>query len=164
MGKMYFLKRDMNCRKYNFLLAAVLLTGCIYDPPQGTLTIYNYTDSAIYIAYSCNDSIPYRPKLEIFEKFEGAVNENPAIPRNPIISPNYRVNAYSSNSILGFGSMKNRIFPCGRETLKIFFITEYTMRTKSWEEIYRSQLYNKKISLNKDILDSLDWLVLYKGN
>lgn len=155
---------NMKFRKYQFLLAAGLLAGCFHDPPQGTLTIYNYTDSAVYVTYGCDDSIPCRPKLALFENFEGAVHQNPVIPRNPIISPDYRVNAYSSNSIFGFGSTNNKIFPCGKDSFKIFFISEYTMRTNSWEEICKYQLFNKKITLSKDTLDSWDWTVLYKND
>jgi hypothetical protein len=77
------------------------------------------------------------------------------------ISPQYRINAYSYGDIRVSGTIENPAIHCSMDSLYLFFIAESTIRTKSWSEICKYQLYRKKIVLTEDILDSLKWKVVY---
>ena len=79
------------------------------------------------------------------------------------IAPNYRINAYSWGEINVFGTPEKPHIDCDDNKLRLYFIKEATMRTKSWEEIYRNQLYEKKIILTQKQLDNLCWKVTYES-
>ncbi len=60
------------------------------------------------------------------------------------ISPGYRVNAYSWGGIVGFGTPKKQEITCKDNKLRLYFIKEITMRTKTWEEICKNQYMKKR--------------------
>ncbi len=144
-------------RKLSFLLVYIFINGCIYDLPSQTFTVYNYSDSAIYIYYTCSDSIKSLPELRLFENFKKDG-------RDYLISPNYRINAYTYGTIPAFGNREKFIDTCKNKTLKIFFIKEITMRKKPWREITQEQAYIKKMELTYKDLEKLNWIITYTSN
>ncbi len=150
--------------KYFLLTIAItFLNGCFtYDPPLGVLTILNYSDSAIYVYSTCSDSIELSPKLNLFGIWPGnGVDEN-GQKKEPLYSPNYRINAYSYGNINVNGTVKKPCLSCEDKKLRLFFIKEHTMRTKSWEEICKAQSYANSMVLTENQLDSLKWKITYK--
>ncbi|WP_304064846.1 hypothetical protein [Pedobacter glucosidilyticus] len=149
--------------KYWFLgLFCFLELGCVYDPPTATLEVFNYSDSAIYVAENCECNLTALPILRLFEtRDDGATDvKGQAFPE--IYSPNYRINPYQIGNIGYFGTPKNREVQCENGVICLFFIKEITMRNYSWDEIVEKKLYNKKLSFNKEQLDSLDWKIKYE--
>lgn len=144
------------------LFLIICCYGCpSFDPPTGILCIHNYSDSAIYVYESCDDSLSSTGELSLFLKFYGGVDEN-GKPKDPIYSPNYRVNAYSYGEFAGYGTPNNPKLYCkGQDHITLFFISENTMRNHSWNEVVDRQLFEKKIRLNQTQLDSLNWKVTY---
>lgn len=139
-----------------------LLWGCpVYDPASGELDILNYTDSAIYVYHTCLDSLPFEYGLKLFLNVGGGIDEC-GHTKKDTIAPSYRINAYSWGSIGGLGTPKRRETGCKDNKLRLYFIKEITMRTKTWEEIFKNQLYEKKVVLDQKQLDSLCWRVTYE--
>lgn len=60
-----------------------------------------------------------------------------------ISSPPYRIPPYEFKSILAI-NWQGKINSCPDSTLKLFVISEQTMKTKSWEEIWKNQLFYQK--------------------
>lgn len=147
------------------ILLCYLLAGCamFMDPPTGELKILNYSDSAVYVYSTCSDSLPYEYGLKLFVNYGGGVDECGNRMRDTI-APNYRVNAYSWGTLSGFGNAENPKITCGNNKLRLYFIKEATMRTKSWKEIYKGQLYEKKMVLTQQQLNNLCWKVVYETN
>jgi hypothetical protein len=140
-------------QKYIAILSVLILCGCTYDPPQQGIEIHNYSDSAIYIYYSTTDYINKTPELHLFE--------NNGIKPYSKVSPAYRINAYSFGGIVFGSNRKAFIENIKDKRLRLFFIKEATMRIKTWDEIYKNQLYTKKIILSVKELDALGWQVTY---
>lgn len=151
--------------KYLLLTIAItFLNGCFtYDPPSGVITILNYSDSAVYVYSTCNDSIELSPKLNLFGIWPGDVVDENGKKKEPIYSPNYRINAYSYGDINVNGTGNNPRLTCKDKKLRIFFIKEQAMRNKSWEEICKAQSYVKVMILTESQLDSLNWKITYKN-
>ncbi len=59
-------------------------------------------------------------------------------------SAGYRINAYSWGSIRVLGTQKRQETGCKDNKLRLYFIKEITMRTKTWEEISKDQLYDSE--------------------
>jgi hypothetical protein len=78
------------------------------------------------------------------------------------IAPSYRINAYSWGSIGGLGTPNKQETECKDNKLKLYFIKEITMRTKTWEEICKDQLYEKRVILTQQQLDNLNWRITYE--
>jgi hypothetical protein len=78
------------------------------------------------------------------------------------IAPYYRINAYSWGGITGLGTPKKKETTCKDNKLRLYFIKEITMRTKTWEEICKNGLYVKKMILSQQELDSLNWRITYE--
>lgn len=137
-------------------------TACpVYDPPIGTLSIHNYTDSAVYIYRTCSDSLNEESELKLFlidstDRIDAKGNKIP-----PIYSPNYRINAYSYGTLYGFGSKNNRTLECKKKRLTIYFIREQTMKLNKWEKIASHQLYETKMTFSESQLDSMNWKIRY---
>lgn len=144
-------------------IICTLLEGCalFMDPPTGELKILNYTDSAVYVYSTCSDSLPYEYALQLFLNYGSDIDECGNKMRDTI-APNYRINAYSWGVISGFGNAKNLQTQCKDNRLRLYFIKEATMRTKPWEEIYKHQLYEKKMVLSQGQLENLCWKVIYE--
>ena len=140
-----------------FLISMTLLSlwACpAYDPPQKGIEVLNYTDSAIYVCFSCTDSMSITPRLRLFDTvFYNGIDH--------IISPHYRVNAFSYGGI-GTTGREMLINNCSDKKLRLFFIRESTLRNYSWDEIYKSQLFEKRIEVTTEELTKLDWIVTYK--
>ena len=144
----------MNRRLTTLLLISTLISCSLIDSEQEAINIYNNTDSAVYIYYSCSDSIFLTSQLVLFDTIINNGIEK-------IISPNYRVNAYSSGGI-GAKGRKNLINNCADKKLRLFFIKEETMKNYCWNDIYIWQLYEKKIILTIDEMEETDWTVTYQ--
>ncbi|MDX2249736.1 MAG: hypothetical protein SF052_23330 [Bacteroidia bacterium] len=145
------------------MIPLFLLTGCpAYDPPLQVITIHNYSDSAVYVYSTCEDSLPRVPELKLFETCCHNAIDAQGNKMDTISSPYYRINAYAFGDIIGAGSAANPAIPCEKPPyLRFFFISETTMRTHSWAEIHEKQLYSKKMSFNLSQLDSLGWVIKY---
>jgi hypothetical protein len=150
-------------RKRNVVISLLLmLFGCTYDPPGGSIIIRNYSDSAIYISYGYSDSIPSNPELKLFEIETAEIEDEKGVKIEPIYSPSYRINAYSHGAIGVWGSPKQpRLSHKRSEPIRIFIIKESTMRLKTWKEIYQKQLYEKKYIFTEEQLDKIGWKFTY---
>lgn len=153
-------------KKIILIISVFLLNSCIftYDPPSGLLNINNNSNKAIYVYLKCGnvDSLPLYPKLELFQLVSAKMEDAKGNTIKPYyISPEYRINAYTVGSLSVWGTRKNPSLPCKENKVTLFFITEKTMQDFSWEEIYRKQLYEKKLILNEAELRRSDWEVIY---
>lgn len=132
-----------------------VLCGCLftYDPPQKGIAVKNYTDSAIYVYYSFTDSIELNRKLTLFEVYYYNNSKH-------IVTPNYRIDAYNSRGI-GTTGRESLVNQSQDKKLRLFFIKEETMRTKTWERICERQIYAKKKTLTVKDLEKTNWIVRY---
>ena len=155
-----------------FFSCCTLLYFCIScEGISDILYIQNDSDEAVYVYFTCGntDSLPLHPKLELFH-FSSANMEdaygNSIKPR--LTSPSYRINAYSISPLKGelegrlWNSSKKTRLPCKENEVTLFFITEKTMHDYDWKDIYRDQLYVKKITLTEKELVKNNWLYVYK--
>ncbi len=137
-----------------FILPFVLC-GCLftYDPPAKVIEVRNHTDSAIYVYYSFTDSIERNRELTLFEVqfYNGSKH---------MITPNYRIDAYNWRGI-GTTGRESLVNQSPDKKLRLFFIKEETMRTKSWEEICNKQICAKKLTLTVTDLERINWIVQY---
>jgi len=134
----------------------LLFLSCIfpaYDPPEQYVFIQNTTDSAIYVYYTCFDSLPKEPALKLFVKEKGM--------DKPIQSPEYRINAHS-NGLVPLYSLKVESEKSKDKKLKLYFITEKNIKEKKWDEIYKNQLYEKKIIISSEELKENTIIAIYK--
>ncbi len=161
-------------RHFLLISFAVLLQGCIftYDPAPGKLHIRNNTDQAVYVylKYGEADVLPLEPKLELFEFFDnedGSMQDSSGNPlKSCFVSPEYRINAYDLGSlIIGGSANKPRLRSTGllsnEKGVTLFFITEKTMRSYDWEEIYQKQMFVKKKTFTQEELENSNWTVTY---
>lgn len=145
------------------LLISCLLSGCpVYDPASATINILNYSDSAIYVSQSCDGSFDCKSPLKLFLVVKVPRTDSRGNKMKDTIAPNYRINAYSYGIIYADGSPEKPLLPCEGNNLTLFYIKEITMRTKTWEEICKNQLFVKKVILTKEALDSADWRIIYE--
>lgn len=145
------------------LLMLSMLTSCIvYDPPKPTLEIRNNTDSAIYVYETCADSLEVANRLALFLVFHDDDSFAPGKKSDTIYSPYYRVNAYSSGDFVVNGRVEQPSVHCSDKILRLFFIKESILRTYSWEEICKHQLYEEKVALTEDELKQSDWKYTYR--
>lgn len=150
---------------YLFLFVVLSLCGCItYDPPRKTLTVFNNSDSAVYVCFSSTDSITLQPELKLFIEFPGRMENVRGRKMNSICSPDYRVNAYSYSVLVDAAySTKDKWIPFkNKDSVTFFFIKESIMRTHTWKEIYGDQLYTKKIRFSYLQLENLDYEISYE--
>lgn len=154
----------MKCKELKYLLdmkrlilfiLPFVLCGCLftYDPPQKGIEVRNNTDSAIYVYYSFTDSIELTRRLVLFENWKH-------IGINELVTPNYRVDAYNSRGI-GTTGRESLVNQSNDKKLRLFFIKEETMRTKTWERICEGQIYAKKKTLTVKDLEKTNWIVKY---
>ena len=142
----------------------ILLEGCpLYmDPPTARLQILNYTDAAVYVYHTCSDSLPCEEGLKLFLNVGSGSTDACGKKIKDTIAPNYRINAYSWGQIDVSGSPENPKIECKNNKLNLFFITESTMRKKTWDQICENQLFEKKIVVNQAELDSVCWRITYE--
>ena len=109
--------------------------------------------------------LPSIPKLELFDSFnneEGSLQDVSGNPlKSSLVSPEYRINAYTSGSLHILGTRKKPRLPCEENNVTLFFITENTMRSYDWEEIHQNQMFVKKTTLSKEELENNNWIVTY---
>ena len=60
------------------------------------------------------------------------------------------------------GKTKNVTKKCKDKKIRFFFILESTMREYNWEEIYKYQMYEKKLMFTEIGLWMNDWVVVYE--
>ncbi len=147
------------------ILFVIVFKSCLpFDPPSGGFEIYNYSDKAIYVYCTCMDSLPVSPRLNLFEKFNDLIIDPNGDTIDPIYSPEYRVDAYSTKGFVTWGSPENPRLYCDNTTVRLFFIKENVMRTHTWEEISQKQLYEKKTILTESQLSKNGWKYIYFPN
>lgn len=156
-----------NLRKIPALiLVSLFFSGCIFfdeTPQTGLINLQNCTESAVYVYITYKDTLPNYPKLNLFDTVSV---DNYSQKEDNITSPIYRVDAYSfytdfKNNVGGivfnyYSSKSND------KKIRLYFIKESVMRTKTWNEIYKGQLYEKKMIFSEDELTKLNWEVKYK--
>lgn len=149
-----------------------ILSGCQFnntdnqseDYRAGSLTIYNYSDSAIYVYMKCGkvDSLPLEPGLELFiEPKTETTDKCGNVIFQPLVPPEYRVNAFGHGNITVGGDEDNPKLPCNVQDVTLFFIKEKTMRDYDWEQIYKGQMYAERITFSEEELNSLCWRYSY---
>lgn len=146
------------------IFSTILILGCIYDPPTKGITIFNNTDRAIYVHYSCSGKMEKSAELVLFRKNADEVQsvDEYDLPKPSTSSPEYRVNAFSYSQLGGFGNGEKRELLCGNsKNITVFFISEDTMKAYNWNTICNRNLYNKRMEISKEVLDSLKWTVFY---
>src|ERR1035437_6183186 len=74
------------------ILVLFLFQSCVYDPPRKGIDVLNYTESAVYIAYSFDDTININHKLSLFEVYYYNNSKH-------IVNPGYRIDAYDTKGI-----------------------------------------------------------------
>lgn len=134
----------------------------IYD--RAWITIYNYSDSAIYVYMKDGvaDSLPLSPGLELFIKSKTeTTNKFGNAIFHPIVSPEYRINAFGYGDLIIDGDCDNPKLPCGKQEVTLFFIKDKTMRNYSWAQIHEKQLYESKIVITESELKSKCWSISY---
>jgi hypothetical protein len=151
------------------LLAGGICTGCpflpVMDPARGSVDIRNYSDRPIYFYESWDDSLALNPSLDLFVNisYPDTTKTFRIMWRSAdtIYAPSYRIDAYNVGSIVVSGSPERPKFPNKTDTLSLFFITEETMRNYSWEEIWRQQMYVKKVSFSEADMQKRHWAYTY---
>ena len=157
----------MTTKKMAFLLllTTVLLSSCAFDPPsKSMLDVYNYTDDAIYVYYTSQESVQMKPKLELFV-LDLSVRINKYGNRLDTVGyPNYRIDAHSyiefhDDGIHAVGKFRPFL---DKDYVNFFFVKETTMRSHTWEEIVDKQMYERKVKYTYKQLDKLHYQILYK--
>jgi hypothetical protein len=148
-------------RNILLILVAVFLFGCVYDPPHGGYTIFNNSDSVIYVYETSSDSIQLIPKLILYDRWMSNTVNLYGQKQDPIDPPDYKINAHSYSVFRLGGTLRNPRINSKDKTIRLFFINENNMRTKRWEEICNKQLYVKKVKLTQEQFEKLDWKYTY---
>jgi len=140
---------------YNFLLLALLFSKCFpgLGPKKG-IDAFNNTDSVLYVAFSFNDSLDKDFPLVLYR--EVIIDD-----KMQKQFPCYRLDAYSDGCI-GIPGRELLLQRCDEKMLRLFFISESTMRNYSWDEICKQRLYEKKLTLTEAELKENDWIVVYE--
>jgi hypothetical protein len=139
--------------RIRLFIIILLFSSCVYDPLEQSIFIQNTTDSAIYVYYTSSNSLPKEPALKLFVK-EKAMDL-------PIQSPEYRINAHS-NGLIPLYLLKVESDKSKDKKLKLYFITEKNIKEKKWDEIYKNQLYEKKITIVSEKLKKNTIIAIYK--
>ncbi len=148
------------------IFVSLLLCSCDFfdeTPQTGVINLQNNTESAIYVYVTYKDTLPKSPKLNLFDTI---TIEKSYQKKDSIISPVYRLNAYSyyvdfekNDGGIIFNDYSAKSVD---KKVRLYFIKESTMRTKTWDEIYKGQLYEKKMIFTEDELTELNWEVNYE--
>lgn len=148
------------------IFVSLLFSSCIFfdeTPQTGVINLQNNTESAVYVYVTYKDTLPNSPKLNLFDTIS-LVNSNQK--KDSIISPTYRLNAYSffvdfekNEGGIIFNDYSSKSID---KKIRLYFIKENVMRRKTWNEIYKGQLYEKKMVFTEDELSKLNWEVKYE--
>ena len=135
------------------------------DPKhEPMLYIYNYTNDAMYVYYSSKESIQLEPKLKVLKLDHYTFIDKNGNRRDTVVYPDYRIESHSYSVFHDDGIHvvgKFRPF-LNKDYVNFFFIKESTMRSYTWEEICKKQLYEKKIKYSYKELEKLHYRISYK--
>jgi len=155
-----------NIEKISALILVSLFSSCIFfdeTPQTGVINLQNCTESAVYVYVTYKDTLPNFPKLNLFDTIALGKYEQE---KDTIISPVYRINAHSFyvdfDKNEGGIIFNDYISKCADKKIRLYFIRENIMRSKTWNEIYKGQLYEKKMIFSEDDLSKLNWEVNYE--
>jgi hypothetical protein len=149
-------------RKIGVISFGFVLVGCpIYDPPSGVLAIKNQSNENIYVYSTCNDLLPCNPPLRVkYSLGDNAYDDN----GNKIDTsfyPDYRIEVDSIGYIAVWGSPRKPKVYCKDGKIRLYMISESKIKTNNWEDICKSQQYEKKVVYTQKELDNLDWKISY---
>ncbi len=142
----------------------IIIISCSFEKKTqfDSLSIYNATSSAVYLYITSSDTLPLTPKLNLFDTVFLHSTQN----RDTILSPIYRINAYSyytkNDLTVPNVNIEELCLKSKDLKIKLYFIKESTMRIHNWTEIYLCQLYEKKIVLSESDIQRLNWEIEYK--
>lgn len=140
--------------KYLILVFILLLSGCDYFT---SVEVINFTDKS-YIVYASrydsigciSDSINNDIMKEI-EKEDTFSVGNMYVVFVPLKSVKYL--SFQTSNLF-------RMSP--DEKWRFYFINDSIVKTKTWDEIVKYQLYDKKIVLDEAKMDSIGWKIQIK--
>lgn len=172
----------------NLLLLALILTGCIFDPPSGILKINNESNSTVYVYLTCSDSLSpdlplkvYFPKAVkntkhtadsvqayVLPKFNLPIQKKPSEQDSILANavdyyPYNRINAKTVVLIAIGGSPEKPQLVCENDQINIFIIKESTLQHNTWDEICKKKLYEQRKKLNSKQLESDNWQVVFSS-
>ena len=140
--------------KYLLLVFILLLSGCDYFT---SVEVINFTDKS-YIVYASrydsigciSDSINNDIMKEIEKEDTFSVG-------------NMYVVFIPSKNIKYLGFQTSNLFRMSPdEKWRFYFINDSIVKTKTWDEIVKYQLYDKKIVLDEAKMDSIGWKIQIK--
>ncbi len=139
------------------LLSGVFFAGCIYDPPTGVISVKNSTDEAVYIAFSCADTLSYQNGLKVKVHIgANAYDTNGNKIPDTMYYPQYRVPVDSTRWFAVGGTPSHPNIGCD-DCIKVFVIADSVMLKYPWADICKNKRYVKKITYTQNQLDSLGW-------
>ncbi|MDH8702171.1 hypothetical protein M2138_001531 [Dysgonomonadaceae bacterium PH5-43] len=126
-----------------FISCVFLFCGCIftYDPPRGVIYIHNNSDEPIYVynEYGHSDSLPLITLLAFFDLID--------------------VNQTIEQTV---GGIRKKPYLSNEEKVTtLFFFTEETIRNYDLEEIYKNQMFVKRVVLTQEELENSNWEYSY---
>jgi hypothetical protein len=144
------------------LASSFVLGGTSCLPPP--ITVYNQTDATYYVYETCVDFLPAAPGLELFSTWVQDGTFVGELGRDTLVhAPEYRLDPFDSAE-LGYEVRESEGgLYCDDGRARYFFIPEETMRTRSWDEIVRGQLYEGRVIVSVEELEATDWRVFYDG-
>ncbi|HCD77377.1 MAG TPA: hypothetical protein DEQ27_03320 [Prevotella sp.] len=140
--------------KYLLLVFILLLSGCDYFT---SVEVINFTDKS-YIVYASrydsigciSDSINNDIMKEIEKEDTFSVG-------------NMYVVFIPSKNVKYLGFQTSNLFRMSPdEKWRFYFINDSIVKTKTWDEIVKYQLYDKKIVLDEAKMDSIGWKIQIK--
>lgn len=140
--------------KYLLLVFILLLSGCDYFT---SIEVINFTDKS-YIVYASrydsigciSDSINNDIMKEIEKEDTFSVG-------------NMYVVFIPSKNVKYLGFQTSNLFRMSPdEKWRFYFINDSIVKTKTWDEIVKYQLYDKKIVLDEAKMDSIGWKIQIK--
>lgn len=140
--------------KYLLLVFILLLSGCDYFT---SVEVINFTDKS-YIVYASrydsigciSDSINNDIMKEIEKEDTFSVG-------------NMYVVFIPSKNVKYLGFQTSNLFRMSPdEKWRFYFINDSIVKTKTWDEIVKYQLYDKKIVVDEAKMDSIGWKIQIK--
>lgn len=144
-------------RKYmiNTLIFIMLcFVGCVIDFGD-SMELINNSNHVVYACYSSLDSLDRFPMVSVLDRFN--INgKDTTVYGEGRIEPN-------SVGYVNFRLRKEDfvMYGCKDKKIRFFFIKESTLLEKTWEEIYKGQLYEKRLTFTQEDLESMNWTVVY---
>ena len=140
--------------KYLLLVFILLLSGCDYFT---SVEVINFTDKSYIVYASRYDSIGC-----ISDSIHNDIMKEIEKEATFYIGNMYVVFIPSKNvKYLGFQT-SNLFRMSPDEKWRFYFINDSIVKTKTWDEIVKYQLYDKKIVLDEAKMDSIGWKIQIK--